>query len=211
MPTLADKYRPATLDDLAGFDDVKGKIRRILARGNGAGGRAWWLSGPSGVGKTSAARIIAASLAHPASVREIDAGTLTCAALEDIADSCASRSIFVPHGNALIVNEAHGLRKDTIRRLLVWLEDLAPWTTVVFTTTTKGQMSLFEDHHDAAPLLSRCLSFDLDTKGQVPAFAAHLGKVAEREGIPVTLDALRFMLAGKSNNLRACLMELETA
>ncbi len=39
---------------------------------------------------------------------------------------------------AVIVNESHGLRKDTIRQLLVLLERLPAHVVFVFTTTTDG-------------------------------------------------------------------------
>jgi hypothetical protein len=57
-------------------------------------------------------------------------------------------------GRAFIVNEAHGLRKDVIRQLLVMLERIPPHVVWVFTTTIEGQESLFEDYDDASPLLS---------------------------------------------------------
>ena len=60
-------------------------------------------------------------------------------------------------GRAYIVNEAHGLRKDVIRQLLVVLERIPPHSLWIFTTTIEGQEAIFEDYDDASPLLSRCL------------------------------------------------------
>ena len=68
-------------------------------------------------------------------------------------------------GRAFIVNEAHGLRKDTIRQLLVLLERLPNHVVMIFTTTNEGQESLFDDYSDANPLLSRCARLDLARRG----------------------------------------------
>lgn len=208
MTTLAEKYRPQSLEDLAGFDETKQRLGRVLARG--AGGRAFWFSGASGTGKTTLARIVARGVAHPSlGVEEVDAGGLSASDIDGIAGRFAGRNMFEPGGWALIVNESHGLRRDTIRRLLVWLEELPEWATVVFTTTTQGQLSLFESKDDAGPLVSRCLEFTLDPKRECSNFALHLERVAKAEGIPATLDALKCLVASKSYNLRACMMALE--
>ena len=55
--TLFEKYRPKTFDEVLGQDKAIHKIELLLARG--WGGRAWWISGASGAGKTTLARIIA--------------------------------------------------------------------------------------------------------------------------------------------------------
>ena len=62
------------------------------------------------------------------------------------------------------MNEAHGLRKDVIRQMLVTLERIPSHVVWIFTTTTEGQEGLFEDYDDAAPLLSRCLPLPLSPR-----------------------------------------------
>jgi DNA polymerase III gamma/tau subunit len=86
-------------------------------------------------------------------------------------------------GRAYVVNEAHGLRKDVIRQLLVLLERIPSHVAIVFTTTVEGQESLFEDYDDASPLLSRCLRLDLARRDLAKAFAERAKQIAEREGL----------------------------
>ncbi len=56
---LYEKYRPTALGDVLGQDRAVTRIGRMLD--TGIGGRAFWLSGASGTGKTTLGRIIAAS------------------------------------------------------------------------------------------------------------------------------------------------------
>ena len=51
------------------------KIRALAKRG--LAGRAYWLSGQSGTGKATIARLIAAEVADPFFITELDAATLT--------------------------------------------------------------------------------------------------------------------------------------
>jgi len=55
---LYEKYRPKKLGGVLGQSKAVKKIERLLERG--WGGRAYWISGASGTGKTTLARIIAA-------------------------------------------------------------------------------------------------------------------------------------------------------
>jgi DNA polymerase III gamma/tau subunit len=59
---LAERYRPATWDEVVGQEKVVARLRALSARG-GLAGRAYWLSGQSGTGKTTIARLIAQEVA----------------------------------------------------------------------------------------------------------------------------------------------------
>ena len=83
---LYEKHRPATLADIVGQDKAVAQLRGIIDRG-GFGGRAVWVSGGSGTGKTSLARIIARTLADAFATVEYDsADQLTQAELEALAE-----------------------------------------------------------------------------------------------------------------------------
>jgi len=72
MQSLADQYRPQTWSDVIGQNKVVSQLQR-LASTRGLAGRAYWLSGSSGTGKTTIGRLIAQDVADSWAVNEIDA------------------------------------------------------------------------------------------------------------------------------------------
>ena len=59
---LFEKYRPRSFDDLIGQDKIKQRLELIHSR-TGLAGRAYWIAGQSGTGKSTVARIIELGLA----------------------------------------------------------------------------------------------------------------------------------------------------
>lgn len=209
MTPLTESYRPKALKDVVGQDAAVKRLEFLAARG--LGGRAFWISGLSGTGKTTIARIIASQVAGDWA-EEMDASCCTPKTITEWEQRTRCRPLD-QSGHCLIINEAHGLRKDTVRQFLVFLERLKPYCTVIFTTTLAGQMSLFDGCDDAGPLTSRCVVFQLESRGsslELP-FALHLRDVAKREGID-GVDLSRYISLVRTNghNLRACLNGIES-
>ena len=92
MAALFEAYRPRTLADVVGQTAAVKQVRAVLSRG--WGGCAWWITGPSGTGKTTLARIIAAEGADEIAVEELDAQRLTPAKVREIVLTYASRCLF---------------------------------------------------------------------------------------------------------------------
>lgn len=205
---LYEKYRPKTFDEVIGQDGVLDRIAIIRRRG--FGGKALWLSGASGIGKTTIARLIAAEIAAPWDMEEIDAIDATPTRLAAIEACLPYRGMGDKGGKAVIINEAHGLRVPAVRKLLVMLERLPEHAVVVFTTTTEGD-ALFEDMEDSGPMASRCIRIKLTNQGLAKAFAAQAFHIAAAEKLgEKDLSAYQRYLGRNRNNFRALLQAIES-
>jgi len=113
-------------------------------------------------------------------------------------------------GRAYIINEAHGLRKPIIRRLLGLLERIPNHVCIIFTTTKTGESSLFDDQIDAHPLLSRCAKIELTNQGLAKIFAEHCQQIAAMENLNGKPWQSYVKLAQNcKNNCRQMLMAVE--
>lgn len=210
MVQLYEQYRPSCWGDVVGQPQAIYKIQTLKRRG--LEGRAYWISGKSGTGKTTIARLIADEVADRFSIYERDATGYTPAAVEDDARRVRCRSLCAPHGQAMIINEAHGLAKNTIRSLLTTLEaeEIPEHVVWVFTTTCDGQQSLFDGQIDAHPLLSRCQLLNLQHNVH-DAFAHRAKEIAEAEGLGgAALTDFRLLAKRTNGNMRAMLQAVES-
>ena len=205
---LYEKYRPSTFDEVLGQDRAVKKVKLLLSRG--WGGRAWWISGASGTGKTTIARIIACQGADDFYITEYDSADAMSVSAIDRLEQDMSYLAPGKGGRAYIINEAHGLRKPIIRRLLGLLERIPSHVCIVFTTTKTGESSLFDDQIDAQPLLSRCAKIELTNQGLAKAFAEHCRQIAENENLNgKPIQAYIKLAQNCKNNCRQMLMAVE--
>ena len=206
---LYEQYRPKNFEEVLGQDKAVKQIKAIGQRGYG--GRAFWISGASGTGKTTLARIIASQIADDFYITEYDtADKLGVNELSKIEDDMRY-SAPGKGGRAFIINEAHGLRKQIVRQLLGILERIPGKVVFVFTTTKQGEAKLFEDDIDASPLLSRCVQISLTNQGLANVFAELCRQIATKENLNgKPLQNYIKLAQNCKNNCREMLMAIES-
>lgn len=209
MQSLFERYRPRTWDDLIGHAQVKRAVTAMKERGS-LGGRAFLITGPSGIGKTSIGYLLAGDVCDPENFVELDCGDITPAKLDELEKSMRYKCLGDKPGRAVLLNECHGLRKDTVRKLLVTLERIPNHVTYVLTTTSAGQQ-LMLDGIDADPLVSRCVPFRLEAFRYLKDFAQRAKDIAEAEGLGgAELDDYVALARKCKANFRQMLSEIES-
>ena len=223
---LARRYRPKRFADLLVQDHVAAVLRGAVARGRV--GHGYLLTGPRGVGKTTAARILAMALNCPnrdaagdpcgecenctrvwsgtanLDVVEIDAasnrGVDDARDLRERAMYAASRE---GHYKVYIVDEAHMLTREAWNALLKVLEEPPPRVVFVFATTEPQKIAAA-----AAPVLSRLQRFDFRRIGPA-AIRDRLRQVLDAEGIAADDDALTLIARHADGGMRDALSVLD--
>ena len=228
MIALARKYRPKQFSDLIAQEHVAAALRGAVAQGRVAHG--YLFAGPRGVGKTTAARILAMALncerrkpgdagdpcGECGGCRRIWTGAANLDVVEldaasnrgvDDARDLRERAMYAASTEAgskvYIVDEAHMLTREAWNALLKILEEPPPRVVFVFATTEPQKIA-----NTAAPILSRLQRFDFRRIGP-HAIVERLKAVAGAEQLKVEDDALHLIARSANGGMRDALSLLD--
>jgi DNA polymerase III gamma/tau subunit len=169
------KYRPSTLEDVIGQDSVVSNIKHKLETGFP---HVILFIGPSGVGKTTLARIIADRIGcENQYVKEVDAATNSGVAEVRALTSDLAYTTFTGGKKMVIIDECQSLSTKAWEALLKVTEEPPPHVFFVFCTT--------EAHKVPKTIKTRSTEYilrDIDDEN----LEILLSTVAEQEGM--TLD-----------------------
>lgn len=199
---LALKYRPQRFADMVGQDLNATVLEQMVKTVQVPSGLLF--SGPSGVGKTTAARILAQELngiENDQFVIEVDA-----ASNGGVADVRALiEALRYGSGSAyriVILDEAHSMTREAFNALLKTLEE--PPAGVIFVLVTT------EPHKIPGTILSRLMEFTFRSV-TAEAIAKRLKWVCAEEGLEPSVGLVLRIAQQSGGNVRSALMDLDLA
>jgi DNA polymerase III subunit gamma/tau len=217
---LARKYRPQTFDEIVGQDHVTRTLRNALIRERLH--HAYLFCGSRGVGKTTAARILAKALncekgptAEPCDrcapcveiregqavdVLEIDGASHT--GVDDVRELRETVRYLPARGRkkVLIIDEVHMLSQSAFNALLKTLEEPPAHVCFILATT--------DPHRIPQTILSRCQRFDFRRLPDA-LLVGHMESVLGREGLRADRAALATIARAADGSVRDALSLLD--
>src|SRR6478735_2182209 len=210
---IARRYRPQAFDELVGQEHVARALQQAIS--SGRVGHAYLFTGARGVGKTSAARILAKALncvqgPTPAPCNQCD--VCRCVSTGDDVDvieidGASNRGIDEIRQlrqnvavrpsrvrfKIYIIDEVHMLTKEAFNALLKTLEEPPEHVKFIFATTEAQKIPI--------TILSRCQRFDFAGISQT-AIQSRLAQIAAAEGVRVEPGALQILASRAAGSMR---------
>ncbi|MCD8342872.1 MAG: AAA family ATPase, partial [Oscillospiraceae bacterium] len=171
---LADEIRPQSLDEMVGQEHILGEnglLRRIVQSGNIPN---MIFYGPSGTGKTTAARIIAQNTNR--TLRRLNATTAGIADIKAIIDELGT--LLAPGGVLLYLDEIQYFNKKQQQSLLEFIE--SGEITLIASTTENPYFCVFN------AILSRSTVFEfkqIAPEAAAVAVRRAIAYLSERDGV----------------------------
>jgi DNA polymerase-3 subunit gamma/tau len=210
---LARKWRPQNFDDIVGQEPITRTLRNAIRAQRIA--HAYLFTGVRGVGKTTAARVLAKALncekgptPSPCNqcthCQEITAGN--CIDVLEI-DGASNRGIdeirqiienvrYQPaqcRFKIYVIDEVHQITKDAFNALLKTLEEPPPSVKFILATT--------EPHRLPETILSRCQRYDF-RRILLREIVRRLSEISKREGLKITDGALVIIAREADGSMR---------
>lgn len=212
---VARRYRPQAFGELIGQEHVARGLAGAIA--SGRVGHAYLFTGARGVGKTSAARVLAKALQCSG---PRDSSAEPCNACESCRDIAAGQDVDVVEIDAAsnrgideirqlrqnvairpargsykiyIIDEVHMLTREAFNALLKTLEEPPAHVKFVLCTTEPEKLPI--------TILSRCQRFDF-LNVDTAAIERRLAEIAAAEGVAIDPEAVRLIATRAAGSMR---------
>lgn len=218
----AREYRPQTFEEMVGQEAVVRTLQNAIT--GKRIGQAYLFAGMRGVGKTTAARILAKALNCLHGPTPTPCGVCeSCLSIKDDRsidvleiDGASNRGIddvkllresvkYKPirsRYKVIIIDEVHMLTREAFNALLKTLEEPPPQTVFIFATT--------ELHKVPATILSRCQVFEFK-KPSPRDVIGHLADIAGKEKLTISSGGLALIAEASEGSIRDALSLLDQA
>lgn len=213
----ARKYRPARFKDMVGQEHISSTLQNAIRTGQLA--HSFLFCGPRGVGKTTAARILAKTINCENITPDIEACNecQSCKSFNQNSsfnihelDAASNNSVedirqlveqvrFAPQAGKYkiyIIDEVHMLSQGAFNAFLKTLEEPPSYCKFILATTEK--------HKILPTILSRCQIFDF-RRISIDTIVGHLRHICQLEGIEAEDDALHIIAQKCDGGMRDAL------
>ncbi len=200
--SLAEKYRPLAFDEVIGQPEIVKSLKRVVEEGRH---HSFLFLGPSGVGKTTLARILANTFAGgkatETNMEEVNAASTSIDDIRDIVSRSYYRAIGANQSRSIILDEAHRLSPGAWDTLLKPLEQ-PPRHVYWMLCSTNG---------DKIPrtIKTRCVQYTLKPVGEDLLFNLLAG-IADAEGFGTSSGVIDAIVERSEGSPRQALVYLET-
>jgi DNA polymerase-3 subunit gamma/tau len=197
--TLYLKYRPQTLDDVVGQEELVKVLKNSAKTGNVA--HAYLFTGSRGTGKTTTARAFAKELdISKDDILELDAASNNgVEEIKSLTEGVHTLPYFSKY-KMYILDEAHMLTKAASNAFLKTLEE--PPAHVIFVLCTTDPEKMLET------ILSRCTKFNLKSPNQ-EVLAKFLTDVSKKENVKIDKEGIQLLALSGDGSYRDSLSNLQ--